>query len=117
MKRILIATTIGLAVLSAGCTGTKENGNPTPTSGPAPTSDSNSASGLETVKPCDLLAEAEVTSLGLKYPGEAVKVGTAETCEWQVSGKGGLSVAIRAKSGITDLNLNSEKVTDTKVGK
>jgi hypothetical protein len=117
MKRILIATTIGLAVLSAGCTGAKENGNPTPTSGSTPTSDSNAAPGLETVKSCGLLTEADVSGLDLKYPGEAEKVGTADSCSWQVSGKGGLTVGIRAKSGVKDLNLTGDKVSQTKVGK
>lgn len=121
MKRILIATTIGLTVLTAGCTGTGggTTGTPAPTSGSAtPTSSSGSASGLEALaaKPCDLLTEAEVTGLGLKHPGEAAKVGTAEGCDWNVSGKGGLRVGIRTDSGVKDLNLNG-KLSETKVGK
>jgi hypothetical protein len=118
MKRILIATTIGMAVLTAGCTGTMGNANPTPTSGSSvPTSGSDSASGLEKIKPCDLLTEAEVTSLGLTYPGEAAQVASSDGCEWTKSGSGGLRAGIRTKSGVKDLNLDGEKITDIKVGR
>jgi hypothetical protein len=118
MKRILIATTIGLAALTAGCTGTTGNANPTPTSGGATaTSGSDSASGLEAVKPCDLLTEAEVTSLNLTYPGKASQVGTSDGCAWNISGNGGLRAGIRAKSGVKDLNLKGDKISDIKVGK
>ncbi|MFD4675813.1 DUF3558 domain-containing protein [Lentzea sp. NPDC058450] len=118
MKRILIATTIGLAVLTAGCTGTTGNANPTTTSGGAtPTSGSGTASGLESVKPCDLLTEAEVTSLGLTYPGKAAQVGTSDGCGWNVSGNGGLRAGIRTSSGVKDLNLQGDKISQIKVGK
>lgn len=118
MKRILVATTIGLSILASGCSaGT--TGNPTPTTGGStPTSGSDTATGLEALaqKPCDLLTEAEVSSLGIKSAGEAAKVGTAEGCDWNESGKGGLRVGIRAKTGVADLNLNGES-SRTKVGK
>jgi hypothetical protein len=118
MKRILIATTIGLAVLTAGCTGTNGTATPTPTSGTTPTSGgSDSASGLAAVKPCDLLTQAEITSLGLDYPGEAEQVGTSDGCDWTRSGAGGLRAGIRTTSGVKDLNLDGEKITDIKVGK
>jgi hypothetical protein len=118
MKRILIATTIGLAALTAGCTGTTGTATPTPTTGGAtPTSGSDSAPGLEAIKPCDLLTEAEVTSLGLNYPGEAAQVATSDGCDWNKSGKGGLRAGIRTKSGVKDLNLDGEKITDITVGK
>ncbi|MDX3656577.1 DUF3558 family protein [Streptomyces sp. ID05-26A] len=115
MKRLLIATTIGLSVLAAGCTGT--TGTPTPTSG-GTTTTSESASGLEVVaqKPCELLTETEVTSLGIKSAGEAAKVGTAEGCDWNESGKGGLRVGIRTSSGLKDLSPGGES-SPTKVGK
>jgi len=117
MKRILIAT-IGLAFLTAGCTGTAGNANPTPTNGGAtPTSGSDSTSGLEAIKPCDLLTQAEVTSLGLTYPGKASQVGTSDGCAWNISGNGGLRAGIRTKSGVKDLNLDGDKITETKVGK
>jgi hypothetical protein len=118
MKRILIAMTIGLAALSAGCTGTKGTATPTPTTGgTTATSDSASTSGLEAIKPCDLLTEAEVTSLGLTYPGKAAQVGTSDGCGWNVSGNGGLRAGIRTKSGVKDLNLQGEKISDIKIGK
>jgi hypothetical protein len=119
MKRVLIATTISLAILTSGCTGTSTNGNanPQPTSGATPTSGSGSTSGLDAVKPCDLLSEGDVTGLGLKYPGESDKDGTSEACDWAVSGNGGLRVGVRPKSGIKDLNLSGDKVSQTKVGK
>jgi hypothetical protein len=117
MKRILIATTIGMAVLTAGCTGTAGNANPTPTSGGAtPTSSSDSASGLEKLKPCDLLTEAEVTSLGLTHPGETAQVASSDGCDWAKSGNGTLRVGVRPKSGVKDLSLNG-KTSETKAGK
>lgn len=116
MKRILIATTIGLAALTAGCTGTTGTATPTPTnSGSTPTSDS--ASGLEAIKPCDLLTEADVKTLGLTYPGKASQVGTSDGCAWNISGNGGVRAGVRTKSGVSDLNLDGDKITDTKVGK
>lgn len=118
MKRILTATTIGLAVLTAGCTGTTGDAKPTSTSGgTAPTSTPNSASGLESVEPCDLLTEAEVTSLGLTYPGKAEQVGTSDGCSWNISGNGGLRAGIRTTTGVKDLNLDGDKISQTKVGK
>lgn len=118
MKRILIATTIGMAVLTAGCTDTTGNANPTSTSGGSTaTSNSDTNSGLEAVKPCDLLTEADVRSLGLTYPGEAVQVATSDGCEWTKSGAGGVRAGIRTKSGVKDLNLDGDKISQTKIGK
>jgi hypothetical protein len=118
MKRTLIATTIGLAALTTGCTGTTGNPTPVPTTGGAtPTSGSDSASGLEAIKPCDLLTESEVTSLGLTYPGKPSQVGTSDGCGWNISGNGGLRAGIRTKSGVKDMNLDGDKITQTKVGK
>ncbi|GGM81476.1 hypothetical protein GCM10011609_16820 [Lentzea pudingi] len=117
MKRILIAA-IGLVALSAGCTGKTVGGDPAPTSGGAtPTTNSTSASGLEAVKPCDLLTETEVSGLGLTYPGTASQVGTSDGCAWNISGNGGLRAGIRSKSGLKDLNLDGDKVTQLKIGK
>jgi hypothetical protein len=118
MKRTIIATTIGLAALTAGCSGTAGQANPTPTGGGGtPTSNSNAASGLEAVKPCDLLKQGEVTSLGLDYPGEAEKVASSNGCYWSVSGNGGLRAGIRTNSGVKDLNLSGDKLSEIKVGK
>jgi hypothetical protein len=119
MKRILIATTIGLGVLVSGFTGTGTTGTPTPTSGgPTSTSGSETTTGLEAIaqKPCDLLTQAEATSINVSATGEAEKVGTAEGCDWSESGRGGLRVGVRAKSGVKDLNLNGES-SQVKVGK
>lgn len=118
MKRTFIATVIGLAALTAGCSGTAGQANPTPTNGGStPTSGSSSNSGLEAVKPCDLLKEADVTSLGLTYPGKAEKVATSDGCYWSVSGNGGLRAGIRTKSGVKELNLSGDKISAIKVGK
>ena len=118
MKRILIAMTIGLAVLTAGCNGMTGSPTPTPTTGGAtPTSGSDSASGLEAIKPCNLLTEADVKSLGLTYPGKASQVGTSDGCSWNVSGNGGVRAGIRTKASVKDLNLDGDKITDIKVGK
>jgi len=116
MKRTFVAAAISLVALSAGCTGTTGTPQPGSTSG-TPTNTSGSTSGLESFKPCDLLTQAEVTGLGLGYPGEASKLGTADTCDWKVSGNGGLSVGIRANAGLKDLNIVGDKISDTKVGK
>ncbi|GHH46287.1 DUF3558 family protein [Lentzea cavernae] len=118
MKRILIATTIGLAVLTAGCTGTTGNANPTSTGGdPTPTSSSESNSGLGALKPCDLLTEAEVASLGLTYPGVAEQIASSDGCDWSKSGAGGIRAGIRTNAGVKDLSLDGEKISDIKVGK
>ena len=118
MNRIVIAAVIGLAALSSACT---ENGSPQPTPTTAsdtPTSTSKAAaSGLASMKPCDLLTESEVTSLGLRYPGEQKKVASAERCSWLVSGNGGLAAGIRADKGAKDLDLRGDKVSKTTIGK
>ncbi|WP_086664595.1 DUF3558 domain-containing protein [Lentzea kentuckyensis] len=117
MKRILIATVIGLATLS-GCTGTAGDPKPAPTTGGGtPTSSSDSASGLKALKPCELLTQAEVTSLKLEYPGEPKKVAFSEGCDYKEAGSGGLRVGIRAQEGLKDLKLSGDKVTDAKIGK
>lgn len=117
MNRIVIAAVIGFAGLTAACT---QTGTPQPTPTTAsdtPTTTSGAASGLASMKPCDLLTEAEVTGLGLAYPGEPRKVASADTCYWKVSGNGGLSAAVRPDKGIKDLNIEGDKVSETKVGR
>ncbi|MGZ3142717.1 DUF3558 domain-containing protein [Lentzea chajnantorensis] len=105
-------------MLAAGCTGTSGNANPTPTSGSStPTSESASASGLEALKPCDLLTQSDATSLGLPFPGKASQVGTSDGCAWNASGNGGVRAGIRTESGVKELNLQGDKVSQTKVGK
>jgi hypothetical protein len=118
IKRAIIATAIGVTVLTAGCTGEAGTPTPTPTTGGSTSaSGPDPASGLEAIKPCDLLTEAEVKSLGLTYPGKAAQVGTSDGCSWNISGNGGLRAGIRTNSGIKDLNLDGDKITQTKVGK
>jgi hypothetical protein len=119
MKRILISTLIGLSALTAGCTGTTGNANPTPTTGSSstPTSDTGSASGLKSIKPCDLLTGSDATGLGLELPGEAEKVATSDGCSWKVTGNGRLRAGVRTEAGVKDLNLQGDKVSEIKVGK
>lgn len=118
MKRILVATLIGLSAIAAGCTGTTGNPTPTPTTGGStPTSNADSASGLESIKPCELLIDSEATGLGFKTPGEPAKVGTSDGCEWEIPANGFLRAGIRTKAGVKDLNLNGDKLADIKVGK
>ncbi|MEV6243761.1 DUF3558 domain-containing protein [Lentzea sp. NPDC051838] len=117
MKRILIATLIGLSAFTAACTGTTGSPTPSPTGGGTPTSDSNTSSGLKSVKPCDLLTDAEATSFSFKLPGEEGTIIDAATCDWTVSGNGGLQVAVNATDGVKDLNLSTGKRSDVKVGK
>jgi Protein of unknown function (DUF3558) len=117
MKRILIAVLIGLSTLASGCTGTMGDPKPAPTGDNAPTSSSETTSGLKSIKPCDLLIDSEASSLGFKTPGEPAKVATSDGCEWEVPGNGGLRAGIRTNAGIKDLSLNGDKVSDVKVGK
>lgn len=118
MKRILITTLIGLAALTAGCTGTKGEATPTPTAGSSiPTSDSKASSGLKSIKPCDLLTDSEASSFGFKLPGEAGEIASAATCDWTIPGNGGLNLGIRSDKGVKDLNIQGDKVYDIKVGK
>ena len=118
MKRILIATLIGLAAFTAGCTGTTGNANPTPTEGgTTSTTNSEAASGLEAVKACDLLTDAEAISLGMDVPGKAEKVASSDGCGWLKSGDGRIRAGIRTESGVKDLNLQGDRVSEIKVGK
>ncbi|MEU7479202.1 DUF3558 domain-containing protein [Lentzea sp. NPDC042327] len=117
MKRILLAGLVGLSALTAACTGTA--GNPTPgptTANSTPPSDSN-ASDLKSMKPCELLTDSEAAGFGIELPGEPMKIGAGDTCDWKIPGKGGLSAGIYASTGVKDLNLQGEKVSETKVGK
>ncbi|MGW4208439.1 DUF3558 domain-containing protein [Lentzea sp. NPDC004789] len=116
MKRTLIAAAIGLVALTVGCTGTKGDAKPDPTGG-TPTSSSEAQSGLASIKPCDLLTEADAKSVGLSYPGETADIGTAKGCDWRASGNGGLSASVRAKSGVKELNFKGDKISEIKVGK
>jgi len=114
MKRIVIASVIGFATLTAGCTGTIGEAKPDPTNSSSTSADSSK---LASIKPCDLLTKTEATSLGYSYPGEDSNIGTANGCDWVISGKGGTSVGIRAKSGVKDLDLKGDKVSETTIGK
>ncbi|MET9625899.1 DUF3558 family protein [Lentzea sp. NPDC006480] len=118
MKRILIVTLIGFAALTAGCTGTKGTPTTTTTSGGStPTSSSDSASGLGSVKPCELLTDSEAGGLGFSVPGEPEKSGTGAGCDWEVAGDGGLLVSVRTDKGLNDLNVQGDNVSKIKVGK
>jgi len=118
MKRIAIASVLGIALLTAACTGTAGDPKPTPTTGGDTPTSSPSASGLEALKPCDLLAESDATTLGLSAPGNAVQVASSDGCEWRAaSGGGGVRAGIRAKAGVKELNLNGDKLSPTRVGK
>ena len=118
MKRILISTLIGLAAITAGCTGTTGTPTPTPTAGSStPTSDGNAASGLKAMKPCGLLTDTEAAGFGFKLPGEAGKIGSADTCDWTIPGGGGLNAGFYADKGVKELNIQGDKVSDITVGK
>lgn len=116
MKRILITAVVALAALSAGCTGTSGEAKPSPTDS-TPTSSSGSSSGLASVKSCDLLTEADVTGLGLTYPGDQSDLGTADTCYWKISGNGGLRAGVFGNSGVKELDAKGERLSEIKVGK
>lgn len=118
MKRILIATLLGLTTLTAGCTGTKGEATPAPTTGTGtPTSGSDASSGLKSLKPCDLLTDAEASSFGFKLPGETSTIGASNTCDWTIPGGGGLNAGIFADSSVKDLDIKGDKVSDIKVGR
>lgn len=114
MKRILIAAAVGLAALSAGCSGTSGQAKPDP-SGTTPTS--GAASGLDSIKPCELLTEAETKDLGITNAGEPTKLGSADACDWNISGNGGVQVGVRANRGVKDLTLEGNKKSEVQVGK
>lgn len=118
MKRIFVASLIGLCALSGGCTGTKGEPTPAPTTGGnTPTSSADTASDLKTIKPCDLLTDTEATGLGFQIPGEAEKIGVSDGCGWKVEGNGRLRAGIRTNAGIKDLSLKGDKVYEINVGK
>ncbi|MFJ5991245.1 DUF3558 family protein [Lentzea sp. NPDC092896] len=117
MKRILIATLIGLAGLSSGCTGTTGQATPAPTTGADTPTSSNASSGLQSLKPCELFTDSEAADFGFKLPGEAGKIGSADTCDWTIPGNGGINAGIYANKGVKDLNIQGDKVYDIKVGK
>lgn len=125
LTRLSIACLAGTALLAtAACSGEGAKGTPTPApnTGAAtatPTADSPAPDGdtLAEIKPCDLLTSSEVTRLGLTNPGEADRVGGAETCSWKVSGNGGLLASLNPTEGFADLNYQGEKTTPTKAGK
>lgn len=118
MKRTLIASAIGLATLTAGCTGTIGDAKPEPTSGgTTPTSSSGTQNGLAAIKPCNLLTEADAKTIGLTHPGKEADIGTADGCDWRVSGNGGLSASIRTKSGVKDLDFKGDKISEIAVGR
>lgn len=118
MKRIAIASALGVALLTAGCTGTAGAPKPTPTSDGGTSTSTPAASGLEALKPCDLLAESDATTIGLSAPGNSVQVASSDGCEWRAaSGGGGVRAGIRATAGVKELNLNGDKLSPIKVGK
>jgi hypothetical protein len=118
MKRILIATLIGLSALTVACTGTAGTPTPTPTTGGnTPTSKGNTSSGLQSLKPCDLFNDSEASSFGLKLPGEPSTIAGSNTCDWIIPGNGGLNAVINADQGVKDLNINGDKKSDVNVGR
>ncbi len=122
LVRILSAC-VGLALLTSACGG-GASGHPTPAStiwtwGGAPTTSSGASGGrtLANLKPCDLLTAGEVTQIGLTNPGEPDRVAGTETCDWRVSGNGGLTVGLNPDHGIKDLDYQGEQTSTTKAGK
>lgn len=62
---------------------------------------SETGSGTASLKPCELLTTADLTTLGL--PGEPVaegRLGPARRCQWQASGSHGLDIAVMDYLGI-----------------
>ncbi|MFS8096134.1 DUF3558 domain-containing protein [Lentzea alba] len=114
MKRTLIAAVVGLAALSAGCTGTTGEAKPDPT---ATTPSSGTASSLGSIKPCELMTEAETKELGITSAGDPNKLGSADACTWTISGDGSVAVGVRADRGVKDLTLDGNKKSEIKVGK
>ncbi|MET8757477.1 DUF3558 family protein [Lentzea sp. NPDC004782] len=116
MKRIAVASMLCIALLSAGCTGTTGEAKPTPTTGGGTSTSTPAASPLDSMKPCNLLTAAEVTTAGLNNPGKEAQVATSAGCEWRAADGGGVRAGIRTKSGVKDLNLSGDKVSEIKVG-
>ncbi|MDX8030955.1 DUF3558 family protein [Lentzea sp. BCCO 10_0856] len=114
MKRTLIAAAVGFAALSAGCSGTAGQAKPDPT-GTTPTS--GAASGLDSIKPCELLSDTEMKQLGITDAGKPEKLGSADSCSWNISGNGGVHVGVRKDRGVKDLTLEGNKKYEVPVGK
>lgn len=118
--RFAVACIASLALLTTAC-GTDTTGSATPgattTTTTTTSSDSSAGGDFAALKPCDLLTSADVAELGLDHPGEADQVGDAETCDWSVSGNGGLVVGLRPEAGVEDLSYERDKATPVKIGK
>ncbi|GGP73149.1 DUF3558 domain-containing protein [Saccharothrix coeruleofusca] len=124
LARIPVVCVAGLALLATACT-SEEVGTPTAgagasTSNSSRTSNSGTAergSALADVRPCDLLTGNEVTSLGLTNPGESDNIGGTDSCQWSVSGNGGLIVGVRPEAGLDDISYDRDKAISATVGK
>ncbi|HEX7305683.1 DUF3558 family protein [Lentzea sp.] len=114
MKRTLLAAALGVTALSAGCTGTVGEAKPDTSTA---TTASETRTGLGSIKPCELLTDAETKELEITGAGEPAKLGSADTCDWNISGNGGVQVGVRATRGVKDLTLDGNKKYEVQVGK
>ncbi|GGP73139.1 DUF3558 family protein [Saccharothrix coeruleofusca] len=119
LVRVLTGCAAGLALTSTACSGGPSTATPPPSTGAAVGGASTrpDTDALVGVKPCDLLTGAEAESLGLGASGEADEVGSADTCLWSATGKGGVTVGVRPEQGFDDLDYTGDPTTPVELGK
>jgi hypothetical protein len=110
-KVLLVA--VGLAAVVAGCS-QEQPGTPSGSSGSTPgtsvdstpTSTRGTTAPASNIDPCELIPDAEATTLGLATPGKARTVAGLTACSWQAGGDFGVIVGV-AKTGIDGVNGQS----------
>lgn len=120
LTRTSLACVMGLALAISACSDDQVG---TPTAQPLATSSTAGSSPkadgpkLAGIKPCDLLTSGDAQALGLTDPGEADQVAGTSSCDWSVSGNGGLLVSVLPEQGIDALNIEQDKASPIKAGK
>ena len=119
MNRTRIAIA-GLVLFTAACSSGGTGGDAKPvTTSETQTSTPSSSGGdasLATLKPCELVSAAEASGLGFSSPVPR-RAAVADTCEWESSDAGGLTVALNTTIGAESLNYTTSDKTPLKVGK
>ncbi|MEU7481477.1 DUF3558 family protein [Lentzea sp. NPDC042327] len=117
MNRMRIAV-VGLALFAAACSDGGVSGRARPASVRTPVTSEvsrTSGAGLAGVKPCELISGAEAAGLGLVAPRPRTTAGL-QTCEWDGSGNGGLTVAVDVRRGADALDYAGDAKTPARFG-
>ncbi|WP_447006569.1 DUF3558 domain-containing protein [Saccharothrix isguenensis] len=120
LTRISLACVTASALVITACSD-DQGGTPTPQTLSAASTTSSGPKVSDTklvgIKACDLLTSGEAKEVGLTSPGEAGQVAGTSSCDWTVSGNGGLLVSILPDQGIDALNIEQDKASPIEVGK